>query len=118
MTATKLGSTLIASSTMTAGQANATASFNMSTYYGALVTGQIVNGGTGPTVASTVTVNTAYDNSTWIQFAQMTASATANATSPFAFSLPAAAMFVQVTIGGNTGQSVTVLADVQQLIGI
>jgi hypothetical protein len=71
----------------------------------------VTNGGTGPTVGCTVTVNISGDGLTgWKQHAQATAGTASSTAYPFEFDLPHATRYAQVVFSGNTGQAVQVEA--------
>jgi hypothetical protein len=78
--------------------------------YGATITVQITNGGTGPTIPATLTVNVSADNTTYVAWATDTAGVTASTTYSFGYQLPPEIAYARVVIGGNTAQSVTGIA--------
>jgi len=110
MASTKTAKTLQASASNTAGSTTTATTWTMTTSYGGVVQARVTNGATGPTVGCSVTVNISVDNSTWRQFAQVTAGTTNNGVYDYAFDLPAPIMYSQVVFSGNTGQAVTVEA--------
>jgi len=108
-TATKTARTLIASASL-AVAGTASGSLDLRTTFGALVTVRVTNGGTGPTVAPTVTINVSTDNGTWRQYTAVQSNTGNSVVTDFVFDIPATVMYVQVSITGNTGQAVTVEA--------
>lgn len=108
MAATKSLSTIIAAATSNsaAGTTTGTA-VDLTTKYGALITGLITNGGTGPTLQANAYVEVSGDNSTWKQFYVVGGGTTASAVTPFSCRIPAPAMYARVTVKDNTGQAVT-----------
>lgn len=86
--------------------------------YGATLTVQITNGGTGPTIGATVTVNVSADNTTFVPWATDEAGTTASTTYTFAYQLPPEIAYASVTVGGNTAQAVTAKAQSNQITGL
>jgi hypothetical protein len=114
--AAKSGSTLVAAGTSnTAGSTTTGSSLDLTTAYGAVIMAAIANGGTGPTIGCSVTINVSSDNSTWKQFATATAGTANSGVYRFTFELPPPVMYAQVVFAGNTGQTVTVEAFAQSL---
>lgn len=118
MAATKTGSTIQSSASNTAGSTTTSSSLDLTTAYGAGIMAKITNGGTGPTVGCTVTINVSSDNSTWKYFQAATAGVANSAVYAFAFDLPPWVMYAQAVFTGNTGQTVTVEAFAETLTGI
>lgn len=108
--ATKTSRTLQASASNAAGGTTTATAWNLTTALGGTVQGRITNGGTGPTIACTMTINVSTDNSTWRTFFQATAGTTASTAYDFVVDLPMPVMYCQVVFTGNTAQSVTVEA--------
>ena len=91
---------------------------SQATNLGCLWTLRGTNGGTGPTVGCSWQVDVSYDGAAWRQYAGGTFGV-ANSTSYDAVvELGIAVMHTRVTFFGNTGQSVTVYAELQQATGI
>lgn len=118
MAATKGSSTLQTSTSNAASSTTTSSSLDMSTYYSAVITAQITNGATGPTLACNATVNISPDGTTWYQWAQGTAGVAASTTYPFGWDIPPGVLHAQVVFTGNTGQAVTVAAQAQYISGI
>lgn len=82
--------------------------------YGCSIVGSITNGGTGPTVAASATLQVSADGTTWYSTNQVqTAGVAASTTYPFEFDIgvggngPGDWANARVQVGSNTGQSVT-----------
>ncbi len=110
MTATKTARTLQASASNGAGSTTTATTWDLRTAFGGVVQARVTNGGTGPTVACTVTVNISVDGSAWRQYAAATAGTTNSGVYDFVFEIAAPVMYAQVVFSGNTGQAVTVEA--------
>lgn len=109
-----------ASATNTAGNTTTGSWINLTTKYEARLSGLITNGGTGPTVACSMIVDLSPDNGTTIYSGaggQFQAGTTASTTYTGAFP-DFAGWYVRVRFTGNTGQSVTVQADIMTLDSI
>lgn len=117
-TSVKTFRTLQASATNAAAATTTSSTWTLTTALGGLLTTKITNGGTGPTVACTVTVNVSGDGSAWKYFAAATAGTTASAVFEFPVEIPPGAMYVQVVFSGNTAQGVSVEAFGQELTSI
>lgn len=78
--------------------------------YGATLTVQVANGGTGPTVPASITVQVSSDNTTFVTWALDTAGVAASTTYSFGYQLPPEIAYARVVIGSNTAQSVTGIA--------
>ena len=110
--ATKAAVTFQGSATQTAGAAYTNPSgTDLTAALGCLITAEITNGGTGPTVGCDFVVEVSNDNSDFMEFARATAGLTAGTTYTFQVELPISVMYARVLFGGNTGQDVTVEAD-------
>lgn len=116
-TAVKTARTVVASATLTA-TSTTTGAWNLTTAFGGVLTMRITNGGTGPTIPCTATVNVSTDNSTWRKFAAFTAGVTNSAVYDFAIEVPAGTMYAQTSFNGNTAQSVTIEATGHELTSI
>lgn len=108
MAATKSLSTIIAAATSNAagGTLNGTA-VDLTTKYGALITGLITNGATAPTVQANAYVEVSGDNTNWKQFYVVGGGTTASAVTPFSCRIPAPVMYARVRVSDNTVQAVT-----------
>jgi hypothetical protein len=119
MTATKSLSTIIAAGTSNAAAGTTTGTaVDLTTKYGAFITGLLTNGGTGPTVAPTAYVEVSGDNTNWKQAFAVGGDTTASSVTPFSYDVPAGVMYARVRVTGNTGQAVTCEAFAQVLATI
>lgn len=119
MAATKSLSTIIAAATSNAAAGTTTGTaVDLTTKYGALITGLLTNGGTGPTVAPTAYVEVSGDNTNWKTFYTVGGDTTASSVTPFSCQIPAPTMYARVRVTGNTGQAVTCEAFAQVLATI
>lgn len=119
MAITKTRSTVQASATNTAGSTTTSSYLDVSGDYDTEIVGQITNGGTGPTVACSVSVQVADSGSSNpITVGGMTGSLAASAVVPFRIPIPRGASKVRTVFTGNTGQSVTVEAYAERVTAI
>lgn len=119
MAATKTLSTIIAAGTSNAGAGTTTGTaVNLTAAYGALITGLITNGGTGPTVQAVAYVEVSGDGTNWKQFAVFPGGVIANTVTPIICRVPPEVMYARVRVTGNTGQAVTCEAFAQILVAI
>ena len=106
-----------ASASNTAGNTTTSAWFDLRAKYEARLGGRILNGGTGPTLPCSMIVDLSPDNGTTIYIGaggQFTAGVTASTEYDGAFP-DFAGWYIRVRFTGNTGQSVTVQADLMTL---
>lgn len=118
MAATKTSGALQASASNTAGSTTTSSTLDLTTAYGAVITAKVTNGGTGPTIACTATLNISPDGSTWYFWAAQTAGVTNSGVYPMTFVVPPEAIKAQIVFNGNTAQTVTVEAQYQALTAI
>jgi hypothetical protein len=118
MAATKSSSTIQASTANTAGSTLNSTTLDLTTAYGAVITGTMTNGGTGPTIACTATCQVSLDGTTFDTWAAVTGVTTASAVTAFAFEVPLHVIKTRVSFSGNTGQSVTCVARAQYTTAI
>jgi hypothetical protein len=104
------GTPVAGGTTVAAGTPQTSAVVNNSAGYGATITAQVTNGGTGPTIPATVTVQVSADNTTFVVWAVDTAGVTASTTYSFGYQLPPEVAYARVVIGSNTAQSVSGVA--------
>jgi hypothetical protein len=110
-TATKSAVTFQASATNAAAATTTGSAVDLTTALGALITAEITNGATGPTIACDFVVEVSNDNSDWMEYTRATAGTANNGVYTFSVELPPTVMYARVKFTGNTGQSVTVEAD-------
>lgn len=108
-------SVLLAPSTVAAGGTQTSSVADLTGAYGGIVTAQITNGGTSPTVPCVATLQVSGDNTNFYTFASGTEDITASVTTTLCWEVPPGAMYVRVQFTGNTGQSVTAAAQIQIL---
>jgi hypothetical protein len=122
MAATKARTSIWSGQSLTAGAANTTSSaIDLSTGYGAQVDIKLTNGATGPTVAAQVQIQVAADTSgtLFVNFGgPLVGSTTASAVSSWSVEIPIGVNRLQLVAGSNTGQAVTLDADVSSVTGI
>jgi hypothetical protein len=110
--------TILASQSLAAaGSVNGTEVDNTAGY-GLLVCGKCTNGGTGPTIACQMNVYTGESTGTKRLYQSLVFDLGNSAVSERVCEIPPEAMFVNVTLTGNTGQAVTVECYGQHLTGI
>lgn len=118
MAAAKNKRAVLASSSNGAGSTTSASESNQSTAYGCGVVGKITNGATGPTVGCDMVVYVGGATGEKYEYSRQTAPTTNNAVTVFTVDIPAWAMFVNIDFVGNTGQSVTVEAHIEELTSI
>lgn len=122
MASTKTRTSIWSSQTLTAGAGNTTATaVDISTGYGAQVNIKLTNGATGPTVAAQVQIqvtnNTA--GTLYTNFGGALIGVTTNSgVAQWSVDLPIGVAQFQLVAGSNTGQNVTVDADVSNVTAI
>lgn len=104
------GAPVAGGQTVAAGTPQTSAVVNNSVGYGATITVQVTNGGTGPTIPANITVQVSADNTTFVIWASDTAGVVASTTYSFGYQLPPEIAYARVIIGSNTAQSVTGIA--------
>ena len=122
MAATKSRTSIWAAQVLTAGAGNTTSTGqDVSTGYGAQVDVQLTNGATGPTVAAQVQVQVAANaaGTLWVNYGGPLVGSTANsAVSSWSVEIPIGVEAVRLVAGSNTGQNVTVDADISNVTGV
>jgi hypothetical protein len=107
---------------LAAGGGNVTSSaVDLSTGYGAQVDIQLTNGGTGPTIPAQVQIQVANDvaGTLFVNFGgPLVGSTTASAVTSWSVDLPIGVTRVRIVSGSNTGQAVTLDADISNVTGI
>lgn len=125
MALTKSRSSIWSAQTLTAGAGNTTSSWiDLSAVYASQVDIALTNGGTGPTVVAQVQVQVANDynagSPTLIASygGAMLGSSTNSAVTYFSVDLPIGIEAVRLVAGSNTGQNVTVDADISKVTAL
>ena len=118
MAATKTRTSIWASQSLTAGAGDTTSSaVTMTTGYGAALNIKLTNGATGPTIAAQVQIRVSNDNTTYWNFGGPLLGKTANSGVQEwgGIPIPAGVQYLKLVAGSNTGQAVTVDADISEL---
>lgn len=116
--AVKTARTLQASAVNAAGGTTTGSTIDLTTALGGTVTAIITNGGTGPTVACDFILEASTDTSTWREISRQTAGVTAGVTYTFSVNISSPLMYIRSRFTNNTGQSVTVAAELHELTSI
>jgi hypothetical protein len=125
MGATKTRTSIWSAQTLTAGAGNTNSSWiDLSTGYGAEISIKLTNGGTGPTVPAQVQIQSAADYNAGsptlpINFTGALVGGTANSEVDYwSVQMPAPVAAIRLVAGSNTGQNVTVDADIVNITAI
>jgi hypothetical protein len=122
MAATKARTSIWSAQTLTAGAGNTSSSvISLTTTYGSQVDIKLTNGGTGPTVAAQVQVVVGNDATPTLATnfgGALVGSLGNSAISYFSVEIPIGVESVQLVAGSNTGQNVTVDADISSVTGL
>ncbi len=116
MAATKSGSVLANSVTVTSG-GSATYTLNAVSSYGTAILASIIPAGT-LSAGLNLTLNAAYDNATWMIYQQITSGTTSGYTYAYAFSIDAPIMYIQCVLSGSSGANTTVTLQQQTMTGV
>jgi hypothetical protein len=121
MAATKSATSIWSGVTLSASAANTTSSAQtLTTSYGSVVNISLTNGGTGPTTAAQVLIQVSADNSHWYDFGgPLVGSTTGSAAISWGgIEIPLGVQYLRLVAGSNTGQAVTVSADISQVTAV
>lgn len=122
MASTKARTSIWSSQTLTAGAGNTTSSWvDINTGYGAQLNMVLTNGGTGPTVAAQVQIQVANDTGHTLitNFGGAFQGGTTNSGVYYlSVDIPIGVCSVRLVAGSNTGQNVTVDADISNVTAI
>lgn len=118
MAAAHTSRTILVSTTNGAGSSATGTEVDNTAGYGMLVCGKCTNGGTGPTVACQMNVYVGEASGTKRLLQSLVFDLGNGVVSERVCEIPPSAMYVNVTLTGNTGQSVTVECYGQQLSSI
>jgi len=121
MAITKTNASIWSSTTLTAGAGNTTSTANnLSAVYATTLNIKLVNGATGPTVPAQVQIMVSNDGTNYYNFGgPLVGSITNSATSQWGgIEIPMAVRNVQLVAGSNTGQNVTVSADISTVTAV
>lgn len=121
----KTRSSIWSAQSLTAGGADTNGSWiDLSTSYGAQIDFKLTNGGTGPTIAAQVQVQVANNYNAGsptlpVNYGgPLIGSVTNSAVSQFSVEIPIGVEAVRLVAGSNTGQAVTVDADISSVTGV
>lgn len=122
MAATKARTSIWSAKVLTASGVNQTSALvDLSTGYGAELSIKLTNGATGPTAGAQVQIQTANDaaGTLWVNFGgPLVGGTTANEVDSWSIELPIGVAAVQLIAGSNTGQPVTVDADISNVTAV
>jgi hypothetical protein len=122
VTPTKSRTSIWSAQTLTAGAANTTSSsVNLSAVFESSVSITLTNGATGPTIAAQVQPQVANDSggTLWVNYGGALVGTTVNSDiSHFSFTVPIGYAAMRLVAGSNTGQNVTVNADISTVTAI
>jgi hypothetical protein len=119
MAITKTSTNIVAPATsVAAAGTNTSSATNVTTGYDIAVGLKITNGGTGPTVQSVGSLYGSSDGTNWYLIGQVPGGTTASAVSSVWFAVPAGTSYVQTVFTGNTGQAVTVGAQLAMMTAL
>lgn len=117
-TVTKNARTIQASASNTAGGSTTGTAVDLTTAFGAAVTGKVTNGATGPTVGCDFVIEVSHDNATWYESYRVTAGVANSGSYSWTSELGMGVMYARARFTGNTGQAVTVEAYLQEATSI
>ena len=115
---TKAGTTVQSSVSNSAGGTTTSTARDRTAKFGALVTGIVTNGATGPTVPCDFVVQISIDGTNWEEFNRQSTSAANNAVSVRHCIVPDYVRYYRTVFTGNTGQAVTVEAKAHEIESI
>jgi len=122
MAAGKSRTSIWSAQTLTASSANTnSAVIGLTNTYGSQISIRLTNGATGPTIAAQVQIVVGNDSTPTLSanFGGALVGSTGNsAVSYFSVEIPIGVAAVWLTAGSNTGQNVTVDADISSVTGI
>jgi hypothetical protein len=118
-TAIKTLRSLVAAGTSNAAGATTTGTtWNLTTALGGVMTANITNGATGPTIGGDFVVQVSGDGVAWKEYTRQAAGTANNGTYNFAVEIPPGVMYARPVFQTNTGQAVTVEAFGEELTSI
>ena len=121
MASTKARTAIWAAQALVAAEADTTSdAVNLTAGYGASLNIRLTNGATGPTVAAQVQIRVSADGTSWWNFGGALRGGVANSGvyEWGGIDIPAPVMYVRLVAGSNTGQDVTVDADISQITAV
>jgi hypothetical protein len=120
MASIKANTVHFAAVTLSASAGNQTSNAqDISTGYGAEANIIITNGGTGPTIPAQCQIQVSGDGTNYANFGNpLVAGVTNSAVYSWSVELPIGVQKVRLVAGSNTGQNVTIQADVSNVTGV
>lgn len=121
MASTKVATAIFNSQTLTAGAGDTTSSaVTLDDGYGAAMGIKLTNGAIGPTVSAEVQIQVSADNSEWYNFGgPLIGSAGNNDVNSWGgIEIPIGVEYLRLVAGSNTGQNVTVDADISEVTAV
>lgn len=104
--------------TQTAGGSTTSSAVTLTDAYAAHLDIRVTNGATGPTLPATIRIEYSHNNTDWYpQTTDMPADLGNNVVTTFNWDIPPGVGYVRLQGGGNTGQSVTLRAEITELTG-
>lgn len=118
MPAAKTASTIWNDVAQSAGASTTSSAVNLTDAYAAHIDIRVTNGATGPTLPATIRIEYSPDNTSWYpQTTDMPADLGNNVVTTFTWDVPPGVAYVRLQAGGNTGQAVTLRAQIVELTG-
>ena len=121
MASTKAVTALFQAETLTASEADETSALaTLDDGWGATLHVKITNGATGPTIAAKVQIQVSADNSEWYDFGGPLVGSTVSSevVSYGGIDIPIGVEYLRLLAGSNTGQAVTVDADISEVTAL
>lgn len=121
MATTKTVTAVFNAQTLTAGAADTTSTaVTLDTGYGASLHIKLTNGATGPTLAAQVQIQVSADNTEWYDFGGPLVGNVDNngMVSWGGIEIPIGIEYLKLVAGSNTGQNVTVDADISEVSAV
>ena len=121
MASTKVHTQIWDGVTLTAGAADTTtSSVNLDNGYGGAISLKITNGGTAPTIAAQIQIETSHDDTKWYEMGGPLVGGLdiSGVYSWGSIPIPIGTEYVRLVGGSNTGQDVTVDADISEVTAI
>ena len=120
MAATKVRTSIWASQSLSAGGGDTTSTaVNLDDGYGAQVNIKLTNGATGPTIAAQVIIQFSADDTTYFDASVPLVGNTDNSgVESWSVPVPIGVEYIELVAGSNTGQAVTVDADISEVTAV
>jgi hypothetical protein len=120
MATTKARTSIWSSQTLTAGAGDTTSTaVDLSDGYGAQVNIKLTNGATGPTVAAQVQIQYSADDTTYFNYGgPLVGNTDNNGVESWSVTVPIGVEYIELVAGSNTGQNVTVDADISEVTAV